>query len=197
MVRNLRVCLPADGAGRIADDGAVGDGGVAGVDDQRDVEGGLEGGLVEAGEGAARVGGLELGDGVVAAGGFGEIKAAQLVVQDAGVGDGERGLAGGKLLREGEGGLFLVLIEGDGGGLLVAGGRDGDGLEGDLGGVEGDVIGGLGEGYVDGLGAGEGGGFEVGREGERVVRGNNVRRQALGAGCGGGGQCGENGEGSD
>ena len=77
--------LAGGGAGRVGLDGAVGDGGVGAVDDQRNVVGGLEGRLVEAGEGAARVGGFELGDGVVAAGGFGEIEAAQLVVEDAGV----------------------------------------------------------------------------------------------------------------
>ena len=59
--------LAVAGAGRVGDDGAVGDGGVAGVDDERDVEGGFEGRLVEAGEGAARIGGFELRDGVVAA----------------------------------------------------------------------------------------------------------------------------------
>ena len=53
--------------------------------DQRDVECGFEGRLVEAGEGAAGIGGLKLRDGVVAAGGFGKIEAAQLVVEDAGV----------------------------------------------------------------------------------------------------------------
>ncbi len=81
--------LAGAGAGRVADDGAVGDGGVAAVDDQGDVVGGLEGRLVEAGEGAARIGGFELRDGVVARGGLGEIEAAQLVVEDAGVVDGD------------------------------------------------------------------------------------------------------------
>ena len=80
--------------------------------DERDVVSGFEGRLVEAGEGAAGVGGFELGDGVVAAGGFGEIEAAELVVEDAGVGDGEGGFAGGELVGEGEGGLLLCVVEG-------------------------------------------------------------------------------------
>ncbi len=54
------VCLPAAGPRRVRSDGAVRDGGVAGVDGERDVVSGLEGRLVEAGEGAARVGGLRI-----------------------------------------------------------------------------------------------------------------------------------------
>ena len=76
-------------AGNVGFDGAVGDGGVIGVDDERDVVSGLECGLVEGGKRAARVGGLELRDGVVAMVTLGEIKAAQPVVEDAGVVDGE------------------------------------------------------------------------------------------------------------
>ena len=92
------VCLPVAGTGRVADDGAVGDGGVAFVDDERDVEGGLEGGLVEGGEGAARIGGFELRDGVVAPGGLGEIEAAEFAVEDAGVFDCQSGFTGGELI---------------------------------------------------------------------------------------------------
>ena len=70
--------LVRGGAGRVADDGAVGDGGVAFVDDERDVEGGFEGRLVEGGECAARVSGFELRDGIVAACSLGEIEAAKV-----------------------------------------------------------------------------------------------------------------------
>ncbi len=45
--------------------------------------------------------------------------------------------------------------------LLFAGGFDLDGLEGEVVSVEGDGVGGLGEGDVDGFRAGEGGGFEI------------------------------------
>ena len=63
-----------------------------------------------------------------------------------------------------------------------------DGLEGDLGGVEGDVIGGLGQGYVDGFDAGEGRGLEVGGESERVVLGTDGLGKALGVRWFGGGR---------
>ena len=62
--------FPGRGARRVGLDGGVGDGRVAAVDDERNVIGGFEGRLVEAGEGAARVGGFKLGDGIVAASGF-------------------------------------------------------------------------------------------------------------------------------
>ncbi len=70
------------GPDRIARDGTIRNRGVAGVDRELHVEGGLEGRLVEAGEGAARVGGFELRDGVVALRGLRKIEAAQLVVED-------------------------------------------------------------------------------------------------------------------
>jgi hypothetical protein len=91
----------------VVDDVGIGDGRVAFIDDQRDVEGGLEGRLVEAGKGAAGVGRLKLSDGVVALGGLGEIEAAQLVVEDAGVAMSQLELACRKLLAEIEGGLLL------------------------------------------------------------------------------------------
>src|SRR5208337_2814877 len=118
---------------------------VGAVDDQRNVIGGLEGRLVEAGEGAARVGGFELGDGVVALGGFGEIKAAQLVVQDAGILYVQNGFARLQRVRKGEGGLRFLLVNGDfcRGHPGVCPGVSNDILEGDLGGVERDVVGGL------------------------------------------------------
>ena len=96
----LEGVLVCAGARRVADDGPVGDGGVALVDDERDIEGGLEGGLVEGREGAARIGGFELRDGVVPAGGFGEIEAAQLAVQDSGVLDRQMWLCRREACRE-------------------------------------------------------------------------------------------------
>ena len=126
----------AGSGGDVADHVGVRDDGVAGVDGKRDVEGGLERGLVEAGEGAAGVGGFELGYSVVAGLGLREIEAAELVVQDAGEAVGDRDMAGGESLGEGEGGLFLFEIEGDCSGLAVGGygwnlqldGVEGDGL---------------------------------------------------------------------
>ena len=54
--------------------------------------------------------------------------------------DGQRRIARGQFLGEGEGGLFLLLVESDGGRLLVAAGGHGDALKGDFGGVQGDVV---------------------------------------------------------
>ena len=121
-------------AGGVGDLVGVGDDGVGGVDGEGYVEGGLVGGLVEAGEGAAGVSGLELGYGVVAGLGLGEIEAAELVVEDSGVGDVEGDLTCGELVREGKGGLLFRVVEGDLRGL----GTCFDGEEFDLGGVEGD-----------------------------------------------------------
>ena len=87
------------GPGRVGELAAVGDRRVGGVDHQRDVEGGLLRRLVERREGAARVGGLHLAHRVVAAVGLAQIEAAQLVVEDAGVGDADRGRAGRHPLR--------------------------------------------------------------------------------------------------
>jgi hypothetical protein len=75
----------------------------------------------------------------------------------------------GQLLREGEGGLLLAVVEGHAGRLLLAVGGHGDGLEGYLGGVQSDCAGRLGDSDVDGLNAGEGCGFQIGRQGERVM----------------------------
>ena len=172
--------LACAGAGGVTDEGAVGDGGVAAVDDERNVVGGLEGGLVKGWEGAAGVGGLKLRDGIVAAGGFGEIEAAQLVIEDAGVVDGERGLASGQRARHGESGLLLCAVEGDRSGLRFARGGDGDGLEGDFDGVKGDGACRLPERDVDGFNARECCGFQIGRKGKRVVRGNDCGGKALG-----------------
>ena len=105
------MCLSAPGPGRVADDGPVGNGGVVLIDDEGDIEGGLEGGLIEGGESTARIGGLELGDGVVPAGGFREVEATQLAIQDSGVLDGDLGFPGGKLVWNGESGLLLLFVE--------------------------------------------------------------------------------------
>ena len=88
------MCLSAPGPGVVADDGAVGDGGVAFVDDEGNIESGLEGGLVEGRESPARIGRFELSDGVVAAGCLGEIEAAKLAVQDSAVLDVQCRFAG-------------------------------------------------------------------------------------------------------
>jgi hypothetical protein len=166
-------------AGGVGLDGAVGNSRVGGVDNQRNVVRGLEGRLVERRIGAPRIGGFKLRHGVVALGGLGEIEPAQFVVQNAGVGDGQSGLARGELFREGEGRLLLVLVERHGSCLLLASGGYGHGLKGDLDGVQGDRIGRLGQRHLDRFDAGEGGGLEVGRQAERVTQRADGRGQPL------------------
>ena len=83
--------------------------------------------------------------------------------------------------------MLLVFVERDSGGFLLTVGGDGDALEGDLDGVQGDAIAGLGEGHIDRFDAGEGRGLDVGGEGERVVLGADGLGKTLGvrgAGCG-------------
>src|SRR5208283_4417932 len=72
-------------AGRVGNNLAVGDGGVALVDNRGDVKGRLVVRLVEAREGNARVGGLHLRHFVFAALISAEVKAAQLVIEMSGV----------------------------------------------------------------------------------------------------------------
>ena len=167
----------AAGLGRLLDLRAVGVGGQRVVDDQGDLEGGLEVGLVPAREGPSGVGRLHLGGGddvldpgVVGEGGA--VEAVQLVVEDAGEGQMQGGRPGASGVGEGERGPLLVGVDVDAGG--------GEGVaavgvpvvqlgEGDLqlGGVEGDRRGGLGDGHVDLDVAGEGG---AGRSGVSTRR---------------------------
>ena len=156
-------------AGGVADDLPVGDGYVPCIHHQRSVVGGLKGWLIERRKGAPRVGGLELGDSVVALGGLRQIEAAQLVVQNAGVMDGQRGLARGQCHGESKCRLLFVLVERDSSLLLFAVSGHAHTLKGDLGGVQRDVIRRFGKVHIDKLFAGEGCGLEVGRKGEFVV----------------------------
>ncbi len=177
--------LACGGAGRIGGDGPVGDGRVGAVYHKRDIIGGLEGRLVKAGEGAARVGGLELRNGVIAPRGLGEIEAAQFVVQDAGVGDGERSFARRQLLGEGESGLFLLRVKGDGCSQLLARGGRGDALESDLCRVERDGVHWLFHRDVDRLNTREGSSFEVRGERKGVVLREDRGGKTLGLDRGG------------
>ena len=99
----------------------VGVGGGRLVDHQGDLEGGLELGLVPAGEGPPGVGGLHLGGGddlldAVVVDEGGPVEAVQLVVEDAGEGQMQGGPTRGQRLGEGEGGPFLGVVEVDRGG---------------------------------------------------------------------------------
>jgi hypothetical protein len=147
--------------------GAVGEGAQSGGDVESDAEDGLAVGLVEAGEGPAGVGGLELGGGQglggpVAVGEGRSVEAVQLVVQDAGEGDGDRDGPRSHRGGEGEDDAFGRLVERDGGGHHGAVDQDLGRSGGQFGAVQGD--GGdrlMGRGF-DADVAREGGRLEVG-----------------------------------
>src|SRR2546430_15723657 len=87
-------------------------------------EDGLGGWLVKGRKSASRIGGLELRNGITAAGGLAEVEAAKLVVQDAFVMDMDIGGArrGDFLLGGGGGGAFFFWGGGGGGGVVLWGG---------------------------------------------------------------------------
>ena len=169
-------------------DGHIGDGGEVVGDDQRDVEGGFDGGLVPAGEGAASVGGLELRRGqrarrAVVAAVLAAVEAAQLIVQRAGEAQAERRLAGREFAVEGHRQRFGLLVhDGDAHGLLAAGQDCDGGGDGEFGGVERDGGDRLGDGYPDGEFAVERVVLEVGREAQVVVDGQDGAVEAVGSG---------------
>ena len=89
--------FPCDGAGRIGNDVGVSNRRISLGHDQADVKGRFIGRLIERGKGAARVGGLKLGHGIISLGGAGKIEAAQLSVQNAAVRDFQGDGPGGQL----------------------------------------------------------------------------------------------------
>ena len=76
----------AGGSRRVGDNGAVGDGVIAVVDDRGEREGGLERRLVERRKHPPRVGRFELRDGVAALVRLAQVEPAQIAVEDAVVG---------------------------------------------------------------------------------------------------------------
>ena len=109
---------------RVGHDLSVRDGGVAAVDRQRDRERRLERRLVKARKRPARVGGLELRDGVLPELGPADVEAAQLAVQEAGVPDVELGRSFGERRGHGQRRGLILLVERDGGGLRRRAGAD-------------------------------------------------------------------------
>ena len=118
-------------------------------------------------------------DGIAAALGFRKIEAAQLVVEDSREVDAQRRVAGRNGLREGECGLLLIGIEAHRSLLLAVLVYDTHTLEFELVGIQRDGAGGLLDVDVNHFIAGERGGLEIGHEIQRIVRGNDVRREAL------------------
>ena len=164
-----------------ADLRAVGDGQQIRLDDEGDVEHGLEVGLVEARERPPAVGDLHLGGGddplgaVVGRVGA-AVPAAQLVVERAGEVDGDE--RGADLLGAVDRQPLGRLVERERPGLAV----DGDPADVELGGVEHDLLDDVVDGHVDVDGADEDGGVEVGLQGQLVAGGDDAR-VAGGTGC--------------
>src|SRR5437763_10885196 len=103
--------------GRVGNDAAIGNGRVTLIHDEADAEDGLGGWLVKGRKSASRIGGLELRNGITAAGGLAEVEAAKLVVQDAFVTDMDIGRTRGKIFGYGECGGLILFVGGNGGGL--------------------------------------------------------------------------------
>ena len=136
------------GAGHVGRLAAVGERGVARRDGERDVEAGFVGRLVERRERAPRVGGLHLRHGVLAAVGATQVEAAQLVIEDPAVGDGNRRRPGGQRAVHRETRRLGLGVRRHTGTLSVAPCRDRHLAERDLRGVQRDRR--RGRGDVDG-----------------------------------------------
>lgn len=167
------------GARLIGKDVTVGDGGVAFVDDEGDVEDCFVGGLVQGRKCAASVGSFKLGDGVTTAGSLAQVEAAKLVVEDASEADVDVGESCGNRSGHGERDHFVFFVGGDGGFLGDAVGLDGDFFEGDFGGIQNDGGGRCTKADVNGFVAGESGGGEIGFKGEVVTLRGGVFWKAL------------------
>src|SRR6185437_11375231 len=169
-------------ASRIACDGHVGDRVIALVDYQRYAERRLERRLIEAGKRPPRIRGFELRYGIIALRRLRQVKAAQLIIQDARVLNRQSGLARGNLLRNSERRGLLILVCGDCGYLLLAVGADGDRLVLDLQRVQRDGFRGLFQVEVDLLYPGEGGSLQVGRQHKGIMLRLHTLRKPLSAG---------------
>ena len=171
--------------GVLGDDRAVGVGLEAVGDDQRDLEGGLLGRLVEAGEGPPRVGGLHLGGGDGAGDAVGvdegrSVEPDELVVEDPGEHHRDRGGAHREVDARGEGRTLGLGIEGHA--ALVAVSCDGDrsGRDLEVDGVEDDRRHRRGDLDIDLHLAGEDRLVEVGGEHQAVVPREDVVAESIG-----------------
>ena len=183
-------------AGRVRYGRAVRDGRIDRVDHQRDVERGFLGRLVEAGERAARVGGLHLTDRVVAPVRLAQVEPAQLVVQDAGVGDADRGRSGGQRLRgqEREGHRLGLGVRRHVGDMRDVRGLDQHLAKSEFSRMQGDGRGRLLDAHLDLGTSAERGVREVGRKPQPVVLGGHAGRQTLRGGWSGN-ECEDDGKG--
>ena len=173
-------------AGLVGHHCAVRDRMIAGVDDCRQRERRLERRLVERREHAPRVGRLELGDRVAAVVGLTQIQPAQLIVQDALIGDLNPCRAGGNLDRDGERRLILGRIEGHRRGLRLAASDNLHVAKRDLGGVENDRLRRRLQRHVDRFATGKGRLRQIRLDGQIVVRRDDGIGQPLRVGGNGG-----------
>ena len=157
---------------------AVRDRHIALVDDERDRERRFECRFVEGGERPPRVGRFELRHSVVARLALAQIKTAQLIVQDAAVGDVNLSRAGGDRLWHRQSRRLIVGIQRDGCFLSAGPGADRHVSERDLGGVQHDPVGGGRDVNVDRFAPIEACVSEVDDKFQIVVIGRDRGRQA-------------------
>ena len=177
--RELQGVLVRAGPRSIGDDTAIGDGGIALVHDQRDIEGRLEGGFIKGRKGTARIGGLKLRGGVVPEFGFCKIEAAQLVIQNPGESDADVCRTGHELGRCSERGLLFGSVKADFGFLHAPALLNHGALKLQLGGIQRDGVHRVHDLHLNGGFAGKCGFLEIRRKGQTVVFRNNILRQAL------------------
>ena len=170
--------LAGFGPRRIRDLPAVRDRRVAGVDHQRHVERRLVRRLVEGRKGAPRIGRFHLADGVVTAVGLAQVKAAQLVVEQTGVGNVDGGGATRNRARDLERRRLVFLVERDRCGLRSAGILDRDVAKRDLRRMQRDRRRRRGERHGDRLAAAEGGLLEIRRKPQACNASARRRREA-------------------
>ena len=179
VVENLDRVLRDRRPGHVRQHLAVGDGGVAAIDGQRDGEGRLERRLVEAGKRPARVGRLELRHRVLPQLGLADVEAAQLPVQDAAEPGVDLGGALRERLRDRERRRLIGLVERDRRVLRRGAGADGHLAELELGRVQDHFRRRLGHLDPNGLGALEPLARQVDHEGQVVMRRRDDGRKSL------------------
>ncbi len=177
--RKLHGVLPIARTWRVRQHMSVRDGGVAGVDHEGDIERRLQCWLVEGGEGAACVGGLELCHRIAPVVGRAQVEPAELVIELPAVGEAKRRRSGGKLIGKLQGDGLRWLVRCDDGTSGDAAGGNGHLVQIELGGVQNDPRGGLHQMDRDLALALESSAREVGCEFQGVGAGDDRRGQPL------------------
>src|SRR5579884_142528 len=165
--------------GRIGNESLVGNCRVAFIDHESDVERSFLIRLVEAREGAAGVGRLELRNRISTLRRLAQIKTAKLVVENAGKDDVQTHWTGGQSPWSDDGGLFPIWVHGNFRLLACAADFDAGRCEFDLGGIERNQRRRLKEADVNDLLASEGCILQIRSKAELVMLRNNSLRKAL------------------